>query len=600
MSGMVRGFRQTALIARTALLAALVLALAACGSIPQSGPVSLGVDATDTWSGTEGQFLPGGPTADADPEAVVTGFIEAATAPGSNWAVAHRFLHPQFNDRWKPEQAVTVDASPGSRVFRWREVGTQWPDESEPASAVPDLDPSAEYEVEVQLSQVGSVDEHGTYSAGEGPAFQTYRVRQNAEGQWRISEAPPGVVIDAVTFNLVYTAHQLYFYDKTWSYLVPEVRWYPTAASDVARITQTLVAGQPAAWTMGSVNTAFGPNAILASPVVEVDAGIATVALEPGARSLSTLDLDRMRTQLEASLAAMQVSHVQFTVDGEDLGAREYSVRPIASDGRLIAQTEDGFGVVSGGSVEPIPGVSDAVASVADDLVAIDISLVGQHAAVLRASGGVHTIVGNEVAPLDPRAGLIAPTIDVGGYVWTVPATAPGELQVHTFAGDDVLEMNTFADARAARSIGVSPDATKLAAVLETASGEQLVVAAILRDQTGRPTSLGVPQVLAELNGQGVDLVWSGPLAILVLKREGEQLRLLEQIIGVPDSVIAAPESAIALQDTGAPIVFEPGVSTGVTVRVLTETGSVLMKRGSSWYMTETGIELFSRHSPGN
>lgn len=596
--------RRLVRIRRAVLAIAAALALAACGSIPQSGPVSAGVAATDTWSNVDGQFLPGGPTKGADPIGVVEGFIGAATSPASEWAVAHQFLHPQFKDRWKPEQAVTVDESPGSRVFRIREVGTEWPSEDEPASGTPALNPSAEYEVEVQLAQVGSVDEHGVYSAVEGPALQSYRVRQDAEGQWRISEAPEGVVIDEVTFNLVYTAHQLYFYDRTWAHLVPDVRWYPTDASDATRITDALMAGQPAGWMLGSVRTAFGPNSILASRPVEVDGGEATVELAPTARAMSSLELDRMRTQLEASLTALQISRVRFTINGQDLGAGEYPVTPIASDGRLVGLTEKGFGVVSGGNVEAIAGVSDTVNALGEDLAAIDVSLSGQRAVVLLQSGEAQSISTNIALPLDSRPGLLAPSLDASGYVWTVPGNHPGEVQVRSYTGEQVLDVDAFADARAIRSLQISPDATKLAAVVTTTVGEatieQLVVASILRDESGLPTSVGVPQVLADINGESIDMVWSGPLAIIVLKREGEQLRLLEQLIGAPGSIISAPAGAVALQDTGAPVVFEPGVSTGVSVRVLTETGSVLTKRGSSWHSPESGILLFARHSSGN
>ncbi len=592
--------RSLARVRNVLTAAALALLLTACGSIPQAGTVQAGVESSDDWSGTDGQFLPGGPTKDADPIAVVEGFIGAATSPAANWAVAHSFLHPQFQERWEPDEAVTVDASPGSRAFRIREVGTEWPDLENPTGGVPALNSNAEYEVEVQLSQVGTVDASGAYLSVAGPALQTYRVRQDAAGQWRISEAPNGTVIDEVAFNLVFSAHQLHFYDRTWAYLVPEIRWYPSDADAVTRITEELVSGQPTGWLLGSVSTAFGPKAVLDRTPVATDAGGATIELTEAALALTPNELARMRTQLEASLAHLQISSVQFTVRGRDLQAGQVTARPIAIDGRLIADTEAGFGIVTGGNVTPISGVSDVVAELGEDLVAIDVSISSERAAVLLQDGHVQFVAGGELTPVDERPALLAPSLDTHGFVWSIPAGQPGALQVHTPSGDLVTEIDTFQDAASVRSIQVSADATKLAAVLTTSVGEQLVVAAIVRANDGRPLSLGVPQLLTNITNETIDMIFSGSLAINVLKRDGEQVRLLEQLIGAPSSIIAAPEGAIALQDTGAPVSFDPGYNTGASVRLLTQAGNVLTKRGSSWHTPETGIELFSRHTSGN
>ena len=44
-------------------------------------------------------------------------------------------------------------------------------------------------------------------------------------GEWRISQAPDGTIFAAAIFDRLFAKRSLYFYDPTFTYLVPDVRW---------------------------------------------------------------------------------------------------------------------------------------------------------------------------------------------------------------------------------------------------------------------------------------------------------------------------------------------------------------------------------------
>ena len=68
--------------------------------------------------------------------------------------------------------------------------------------------------------------------------------------------APDGVVLDRNRFERVYSSYDLQFFDPSWTYLVPDTRWFPMqyAATSIA---EALVNGGPSTWLEGAVSTAF-------------------------------------------------------------------------------------------------------------------------------------------------------------------------------------------------------------------------------------------------------------------------------------------------------------------------------------------------------
>jgi len=71
-------------------------------------------------------------------------------------------------------------------------------------------------------------------------------------GEWRISEAADGIVLSQTSFALAFREQALYFFDPTYRFLVPDVRWFPFRQTIPARIVRALLAG-PTSWLQGGV-----------------------------------------------------------------------------------------------------------------------------------------------------------------------------------------------------------------------------------------------------------------------------------------------------------------------------------------------------------
>ncbi|HYP72693.1 MAG TPA: LpqB family beta-propeller domain-containing protein, partial [Microbacterium sp.] len=421
---------------------ALAVALTACGGLPTSGPVNAGRPVSDDESGGEVVFLPDGPAPDATPQQIVEGFIAAGSGPRGNWETAKEFLAPEFTT-WDPGASVTIYA-PGDRG----------------------LEEVSESEFVLSVTPLATVDAAGELSTpGEpGEIALGFTLAEQSDGQWRITKAPDGIVLDRSLFSAVFSAYALQFFDPTWTYLVPDERWFPRLYART-NIAEALVNGGPSPWLAASVATAFTDGARLAVATVPLSADVAQVSLEEGARQLDGAILDRMQTQLEASLATANVDAVDMLVDGQLLAAEAVPVQTTRVDARPLVRTADAFGFASGTTVEEIAGLSEVIVQV--DATDIEVNASRTAAAVRQTNGAVVRVSGDGgIDPVDDRAGLVAPSIDPFDYLWTVPSATPGAVVATGADGAAIDIPDAWTGAVQVLAKRVSRDGTRLAAVV--------------------------------------------------------------------------------------------------------------------------------------
>src|SRR5690606_22458386 len=99
------------------------------------------------------------------------------------------FLTPQLAETWRPSVAVTIDRTYSTRVIE---------------GEIAESDESAV--VRVSLTPAASVDSAGVYAESPGgqaelPPFELVRM---TDGEWRISAAPDGIVLDQESFAQVF------------------------------------------------------------------------------------------------------------------------------------------------------------------------------------------------------------------------------------------------------------------------------------------------------------------------------------------------------------------------------------------------------------
>ncbi|MGK9148807.1 hypothetical protein KXS11_14355 [Plantibacter flavus] len=533
----------------------LVVVLSACVGIPRSGTVQDGGTVEGGDGDVDVNFIAPGPAEGATQEQILRGFIDAAASPQNNYEIAREFLAPDDRAQWDPDAGVTIDQ--GGRSFA--AVGES---------------------VQLTVSPVAAVDERGEYreTANSSPLSWTYTFEQ-VRGEWRIAEAPPGIVLEASTFSDVFAAYSLSFFDPSYSRLVPDQRWFPSRASTATRIVGALLDG-PAEWLKGAVATAFPEGTALTSDAVPVESGTARVDLTKPALQADAVTLQRMQLQLTSSLVQLSgsvsgvaaVSNVAITVVGN-------STQPVAAltiaaprvDSRALIQRGDEFGFASGDEIEAVPGISVAVVAAGADAAV----LAADHSQVaIRSAAGVSVIQSDgDSRVVDTRPGLLPPTMDPYGFTWTVPASAPTAVLAHDAAGATVQVSTSWTGAATISALQVSREGTRLVALLQDGAQSRLVAAAIIRGDRNAPLQLGDPVELRVMQSSAVTVTWVDDITVGVLLDDGAQAMIVSQQIGGR----SAPVTPLA------DVVNLVGGNGLTQLRALTTDGRLFLPRGASW-----------------
>ncbi len=549
---------------------AVVLALCAvlvtgCAGFPESGSIRYGLATGEDTGGSQNvTFIPNRPQPGATPEQIVEGFIDAGSGPGVDgaWAVAKEFLAPDLRDVWDPKATVRID----DRSEReYSESG------------------AGEGTVGFSYEMVADVDDIGSYRRAELPSNSLdFRLAKQADGEWRITEAPDGIWLDEGQFPQVFHKYPLMYFDPNWQYLVPDVRWFPVVKA-ATWITDSLVNEPPSEWLAESVKTAFPDGATAVASVPVDEAGAAVVDFEDDSLlSASTTALDRMATQLSESLRAAGVSDVVMRVGSTPVEASPVAVRSTRVPAAPLVLTADGFGFLSGDEINQIPGLSPAVVAAAPTAVQVGPE---QDIAAAKLPGGevarlTSTSTGAEV--LDARAGLVDPTVDGSGFVWSVPRDQPAAVHAYAPQTTDAVDIaDAWGDATAISAMALSRDGTRIAATVTLGGRTVLSVAGVVRDSDGVPVRLAQPALqLAIVGGPAAGVTWIDDATIGVLAAGDDAAIVVEQPVGGP-TVTSTAASGMASIAGGT------GVS---SLRLRAEDGTLFVKRGTAWQPTATGV----------
>lgn len=541
--------------------ASLAVGLGGCTGIPRDGVVHAGNDIAPD-DNPAPVFLPALPQKDASTESILRGFIDASSSPENNYDIARQFLAPAFQSSWDATAGVTVDNGSG-RTLTVVDEGTTL----------------------VAVTPVAEVDQTGEYREVDASPVPLRYEFQQIGGQWRISSAPNGTVIDENTFNEVFSAQPVYFYDPGFRFLVPDLRWFPRGASAPTKLVNAVLNG-PSAWLTGAVATAFPEGSKLTADAVQVVGRQAMVDLNSEALNADRQTLQRMKAQLAASLPSgltvdITIDQNSQTIDDVETGTPLVDPR-VDARALVLRGGEFGFLAATGQSVTPLDGLSATIAQLAPTAVTL---ASGQGSAAVLTSDGVYVVRnGDEPELLDSRAGLLAPSMDNDRFVWSVPSNDPTALVVYSPAGEATVLPTPWPEATSITSLKISRDGARLIALLGTGSETRFVVASIIRT-AGSPTGIGAHVLLASGGGVGLDATWIDELTVASVNTlpSGDARITLQQIGGV-SSVLESPASSR----------FIVGSNSVRDLRVLTETGSLEVQRGAGWQARIDDVALLA------
>jgi hypothetical protein len=506
-----------------ALLAA-ALVLTGCAGIPTDGPVgsfTIGDEGSDDKLLT----LADGPQEGQTPTEILAGFLAAQRAPQNNYGIARLFLSDELRGEWSPTSFVRVTDSPMV---------------ASPAGA--------DERLRIDANVRAVVDATGSYTELQRvePQPLDYAFVQNADGEWRISEAPEGTVISSRGFERSFIAYPLYFFDPSGAALVPDLRWFPDTASRAERIVRQLLAGPSPWYQNGVLITSFPTGAKLDSGVT-IEAGTATVELSADVAAQDAGARWRMQQQLRLSLSALaEVKAVQMMAGGFPLevesGRPSESSFLVANDALGLA--EAGFGYLSSSAVNPVAGISETV----QQLGALGASLArGGERAAVRNDRGVWLVTADSVAQLvDVRPGLIDPSIDPRGFVWTAVGSRADSIVAINAPGDphELPAPNLDGSILA---LEVSRDGARLLIATQGPSGPALTIVGIVRDGDGVPTGFGEPLSLAVAPTVLIDASWVDSSTVATLSHDDGETRVDVYRIGGRHEVAGRLEGGVQL-----------------------------------------------------
>ena len=565
-----------------ALAAAALLSLAACASIPDSGPVNEG----DADVSPVEPLVPiqEGPNSGDSPEAIVRGFLTAsAGGVATDFSVAREFLTQEAAAEWDPTAQTLVYDS-----------GAATPDWNEPSRTVT-------YEVPL----ASAVDSSGRRVDGAGDEVTQleFTLAQDEDDQWRIARLDDGVLLTQANFNRFFRPVDLVFATADQTTIVPELRWLPD--NNIATAAARELIEGPSTWLADAVVTGFPATAALAVESVLVTGGVATVDLTPQSAG-SVSDRALAEEQMRQTLTGLpSVTDVDVRIGGLPLagdGSVTLAAGPVPDetaaaivDGKLGTWDGEQLFVgplASGGLGEGSYGVAmtyddSTVAYVRGGTALVETpSLTAEGAVLVEVTDGLGEPTGlREGQTLYTGDALVSPSYDRHGFLWTTERNNAAGLVVVGPDGSVSTLDSAWLQTRSVIGLAVSRDGARLAVISRSGGQPAVEVAAIVRDADGVPLSVGEPVTAGAGVGAGVDVEWvdSTTVGVLGERTEGTASTLWLVQVGGGTSGIPSVRNAVDM-----------AVRSGETsVLVVAEDGSVEERSGTSWApVTQRVLEI--------
>ncbi len=212
------------------LILCLILA-AGCANVPlESQPVVVPGESPGQAVGGEAPDPPQG----ADPLSLVRGFVGAAVQPLQGYAAARAYLDDDGRANWRPSPGLTIIQNTFGTVY----------------DPNPQPDPNTLI-VNVRGIMVGQLGPDSAFVPRYESFMQAVKVHKQANGQWRIQNAPPDLRVTEDNFAANFTKVAVNFRAHDTDAFVPDLRYVVAKpqAGLPSRVMNLLLDGPSAALT---------------------------------------------------------------------------------------------------------------------------------------------------------------------------------------------------------------------------------------------------------------------------------------------------------------------------------------------------------------
>jgi len=551
-------------LVRTMVACCLALVLAGCASLPTSGPVQSEERRTYDENQSRVMIVPEPPPQGAIPFNIVTGFLTAMAGVDPGYATAREYLTTDAAAAWNPASGVLIYAG-----------GT-----------TPSVNGD---QVIMSGAVVGSLGADGAFVASEDRTWTHDFKMVMQDGEWRISNPPPGLAVSEYMFNQGFTRVDTYFFPAGGKTLVPDPRYVLSGAWNRTTAARMVLAG-PSTWLRAVTGQAGGVT--LAGDVTMTNQGVADVPLSAGARDLSEEDATALAVEIAATMRSVNgVSRVRLVCDGDYLPVRagwpdssfplsgvDAYDRARPGPPQVLLSVQNNLVVrQAGASTAPVAGdwgstprAMTSLGSNADQTQIAAVTADGLLAGPLGADPPV---------PRLPLPGLLRPQYDTSGNIWTVGSA---DSAVYVVGPQSYHQVDTSALAGLRiEAFQVSSDGRRIVIAGRTAgpdeSRQEIGVALIAYTDDQPAAIIAWKPIRLSWDGAAFgsvrDVSWLGPSSLLVLGSSSAS----------PPGVFDTDIDGLDVNDRGYPPLA--GTLSQLAVHV-TDTGAQVMaldEQGTIW-----------------
>lgn len=289
----------------------MAVVAAGCAAVPTSGAVEqFGGAANITGQQDYSQPIAEGPEPGWSATQIVTGFVAANASFASDHEVAREYLDATEQRTWNPGWAVNVFSgmTTGPPVSYAKQFAASQPGGNTRVVVV------------VTGLRVATLTATGQSLVSSGSPKQTYPftlIKNN--GQWRIINPPPYLLLTQPDFQRVYQPRNLYFLAGSGRTLVPDPVFVPQQDTNAQLATglATALLQDPKGWLQGAARTAFPQKSNLIGQV-KINGPNAIVDLGGKASNADRSQQEQMAAQLAWTLASgpTPIQSVELEING--------------------------------------------------------------------------------------------------------------------------------------------------------------------------------------------------------------------------------------------------------------------------------------------
>jgi hypothetical protein len=239
-------------LAALAVLLVAALSATGCVSVPTGGPViSYPVtQGTAAQNQPYVQVQPQPPGAGWSPTDIVMGFLTASASYGTYPQVVQEYLTPDEQKSWNPSWSAVVYKLGPNPTKPTYPSGVK-----NPKTATVGITGK----IQASLQGNGNYSVPSASAPGVSPDEPSFQL-ENIGGQWRISIAPPELLLTSNSFANDYQSRSLYFFDPQSRFVVPDPVYVPVRANDLMNQLVSELIAPPGDWLSGGATTTAFPQ----------------------------------------------------------------------------------------------------------------------------------------------------------------------------------------------------------------------------------------------------------------------------------------------------------------------------------------------------